>query len=555
MNNKAIGKIAIAGIIIVIVVIAALGIYFAMYYQAPPPEESVLIMGTTDKVEVNLDPAEAYDYFGWEIIQSTGCGLVTIRPGSDAGPEDILPSLATDWDVSDDGLEWTFYLRHGVKFEDGTEFNATHVWYTFERAKSLSVPEGPFVGIGIYTKDGECIIKNVTVVDKYTVKFYLNFPFTPFLALMAAPCCYIVNPNYAPMNATVNYVEGNARASYPMDLGPYRLTKWSRVGGLDQEMILEANPNYWNATGGYPKTKKIIIKFYSDSTSLRLAIESGEIDIAFRQLSAADINSLRQNPNLKVWEGTGAFIQYLVFQTKPEMYPLNITEVRRAIAAAINRTLLTETVFQGQMVPLYSMIPNGMMGHIDAFKALGDANYTYTREVLAKYGYNEANKLHLDLYYETSGHYPQSPDQAQAIKQSLEASGVIEVSLHGLEWAQYREQRKEETMPLMIYGWYPDYVDPDNYVYPFLHSSGGSWLHYHYNNTQMDALIEQARSTTNATLRLELYKQIQELMVEDCPIVPLFQGTAFAVTKPDVKGVYLDITQSWRHWLLYKESS
>ncbi len=110
-------------------------------------------------------------------------------------------------------------------------------------------------------------------------------------------------------------------------------------------------------------------------------------------------------------------------------------------------------------------------------------------------------------------------------------------------------------MPLMIYGWYPDYVDPDNYVYPFLHSSGGSWLHYHYNSTQMDALIEQARSTTNATLRLELYKQIQELMVEDCPIVPLFQGTAFAVTKPDVKGVYLDITQNWRHWLLYKESS
>jgi len=551
MNVKAIGKLAIVAIIVVIVIVAALAIYITMFYQQPT--ENVLIMGTTDKVEVNLDPAEAYDYFGWEIIQATGCGLVEIRPGSNAGPEDMLPSLATSWEVSDDGLIWTFHLRHGVKFEDGTEFNATHVWYTFERAKNLNVPEGPYVGIGIYTKDGDCIIKNVTVVDKYTVKFYLNYPFTPFLSLLACQACYIVNPKYAPMNKTVDYVEGNARASYPMDLGPYKLTKWTRVGGLDQEMILEANPNYWNASGGYPKTKKIIIKFYSDSTSLRLAIESGEIDIAFRQLSAADINSLKQKTNLKVWEGTGAFIQYLVFQEK--FYPLNITEVRRAIAAAINRTLLTETVFQGQMKPLYSMIPIGMTGHVDAFKKLGDANYTYTREVLAKYGYNETNKLHLDLYYETSGHYPQSPDQAQAIKQSLEASGVIDVTLHGLEWAQYRAQRVAETMPLMIYGWYPDYVDPDDYVYPFLHSVGGSWLHYHYNNTQMDALIEQSRSTTNATLRLELYGQIQELMVQDSPIVPLFQGTAFAVTKPNVKGVYLDITQSWRHWLVYKESS
>jgi len=546
VNSKAIGKMAIVGIIIIIVLIAALAAYLSMRYQAPT--ESVLIMGTTDKVEVNLDPAEAYDYFGWQIIQATGCGLVDIRPGSSAGPEDIIPSLATDWSVSDDGLVWTFHLRQGVKFEDGTEFNATHVKYTFDRDIGLAVEEGPFVGIGI----GE-IIKEVRVVDKYTVQFELNFPFAPFLSLLAAPCCYIVNPKYAPMSSTVNYVEGDARASYPMDLGPYKLTKWVRVGGLDQEMVLEANPNYWNASGGYPKTKKIIIKFYSDPTSLRLAIESGEIDIAFRHLSAADINSLRENPNLKVWEGTGAFIQYLVFQTK--MYPLNITEVRRAIAAAIDRSLLTETVFQGQMTPLYSMIPNGMAGHIDAFKVLGDANYTYTREVLAKYGYSETNKLHLDLWYETSGHYPQSPDQAQAIKQALEASGVIEVTLHGLEWAQYRAQRVEETMQLMIYGWYPDYVDPDNYAYPFFHSSGGSWLHHNYENAEMDALIEEARSTTNPETRIELYGQIQELMVEDCPIVPLFQGTAYAVTKPDIKGVYLDITQSWRHWLVYRESS
>jgi peptide/nickel transport system substrate-binding protein len=544
MREKAIGKMVIIGIVIVIIIIAGV----AGYYLTMPKTrlKDTLIMGTTDSVESCLDPARAYDFFGWEIIQSLGCGLVEYRAGATGSIDDIVPSLATSWDVSSDGLVWTFNLREGVKYDDGTEFNATHVKYTFDRGMGIADEDGPFVGIG-YSD----IIENVTVVSKYVVKFYLKIPFAAFLSLMACQASYIVDPAYAPMDSVVEYVEGNPRASHPMGLGPYKLKSWTRVAGKDSEIRLEANPNYWNATGGYPKTKNIIIKMYADSTGLATAMNALEIDIAFRQLSATDINSMKTNTNLKVWEGTGAFIQYLVLQEK--YAPFNETKIRQAIGAAINRTTIVQTVFLGQAQKLYSMIPIGMFSHTDAFQTLGDPNYTLTRELLSEFGYNETNKLSFKLWYESSGHYPQSPQQAQALKASLEASGVISVTLDSADWASYREKRRNEEMEAFILGWYPDYIDPDDYIYPFVHSSGGSWLHHNYNSTQMDELIAWARGNTSTTVRSNLYEDIQDLLVEDCPLVPLYQGSAYAVTKTNVKGIYLDITQSWRHWMVYAE--
>ncbi|MEM3523666.1 MAG: ABC transporter substrate-binding protein [Thermoproteota archaeon] len=541
------------GIVIVVIVIAAIAGYYLLQppkekeeEKPPVEEESLLIMGTTDSVESCLDPARAYDFFGWEIIQSLGSGLVEYRPGATGAPGDIVPALATSWSVSEDGKVWTFNLRQGVKFDDGTEFNATHVKYTFDRGISIADEDGPFVGIGY----GD-IIENVTVVSKYVVKFHLKIPFSAFLSLLACQASYIVDPKYAPFDAVVEYKEGNPRGSHPMGLGPYVLTKWERVAGKDTEMRLEANPNYWNATGGYPKTKTIIIKFYADSAGLALAIDAGEIDIAFRQLSATDINNLKTKTHLKVWEGTGAFIQYLVLQTKRP--PFDNPKIRQAVAAAINRTAIVETVFLGQVQKLYSMIPVGMFGYKNAFLKLGDPNYALTRELLSQLGYNENNKLSFKLWYETSGHYPQSPQLAQMLKSSLEASGVISVELEGRDWAAYRVSRRNEEMDAYILGWYPDYIDPDDYIYPFLHSSGGSWLHHNYGNPWMDQLIEWARGNTTQSARENLYGQIQDLMVDDCPIIPIYQGSAWAVTKQDVKGIYLDITQSWRHWLVYRE--
>jgi peptide/nickel transport system substrate-binding protein len=258
---------------------------------------------------------------------------------------------------------------------------------------------------------------------------------------------------------------------------------------------------------------------------------------------------MQQDSSLKVWSGTGAFIQYLCMQEK--YAPFNNPLVRLAIASAINRTALVQTVFQGQAQELYSMIPIGMFGHTEAFKSFGAPNYTSTKALLEPLGYDENNKLTFDLWYESSGHYPSSAEQALVIKDSLEASGVISVNLQSLDWAGYRTARVQETMQAYIMGWYPDYIDPDDYIYPFVQSSGGSWLHLNYNSPAMDVLVANARGNTSQTVREGIYSQISDLIVADCPLIPLYQSGAYAVTKTNVQGVYLDISQQWRNWLLY----
>ncbi len=550
-------KTYVAAAVLIIIIVAGVAYYFTT--QAPPSVttttapayKDTLILGTTDSVESTIDPTDAYDYFGWAIIFATGSPLIEIRPNSAAGPSDIVPSLATDWSVSTDGLTWAFTLRPNVKFGDGSCcFNASTVKYSFDRGINMADPDGPFVGIGIGGVGG--FINRTEAVDNSHVAFHLNFPFQGFPILIAnAAIGYIVNPKYAPMEI-VNYTEGNARASYPMDFGPYVLSSWTRVGGKESEMKLDANPYYWNASGGLPKTPHLIIKFYSDATALSLAIRSGEIDLAYRQLRSTDINDLKSNPAVKVWQGVGAFIQYLVFQEK--IKPFDDVRVRRAIAAAVNRPTITNTVFLGQAQTLYSMIPNGMFGHQDAFKAYGDANYTYTQQQLAQLGYSATNKLVVDLWYETSGHYQSSADIATVLKSSLEASGVIQVNLHGVDWSTYRANRRAESMPLYILGWYPDFSDPDDYIFPFLDSSGGSWLHDNYANPHTDSLIAQARAASG-TAREQLYGQVQQQLLTDVPMVPLFQGGNFAVSKPNVGGIVLDISYQFRYQLLYAATS
>ncbi|MDH5438595.1 MAG: ABC transporter substrate-binding protein [Candidatus Bathyarchaeota archaeon] len=558
-SRKGVSTTVIVAAVILIIIVVIAGIYVYQVYLVPEEEvelKETLIMGTTDTVESAVDPAQAYDFFGWEIIQNTGCTLVDIEPGSSATPEDFTPSLATDWDVSDDGLTWDFTLRQGVYFDDNvTEFNATHVKYSFDRNIGIASPDGPQLNM-----EYDAIIDSVEVVSKYLVRFNLKIPFASMLGLMACQASSIVNPQYAggwktewSTSDVVWYTNGTtARTRNPIDLGPYKLTKWTRVGDEDQEMELEANPNYWGADDGYPKTKKIVIKFYASSTALRTAIDAGDVDIAFRHLEALDIEDLRDDPDLTVWEGTGAAIQYLIFQE--EIPPFNDSRVRRAIAAALDRPTMCETVFLDQTSPLYSIIPDGMMGHTEAFAALGDANYTLTQSLLAELGYNETNKLPIDLWYETSGHYPASEDQALIYKSSLEASDVIDVTLKSADWPSYRLNRNTGIMEVFIYGWYPDYIDPDNYAFLYY----AVWLNHHYidygeHYAEMKAAYDAARATTVESERVAKYAEIDDYAVTDCPVVPLWQGKAFAVTKPDVQGVFLDITQTWRMWYLYAE--
>lgn len=560
-TERAVSTAVVVSIIIVVIIAAAIAYFYATTQGAKTTSSTTssttttqstsssssqtvsykdtIIIGTTDSVQSTIDPADAYDYFGDNVISNVGAGLVDYRPGT----TEIVPGLASSWSVSQDGKVWTFTLRQGIKFPDGTPFNATVVKYSVDRQFKIDEPEGPFAGVGLDS------IINKTVVDStYQVSFYLNQPTSFFLSLVAFQAMYPVNPHVAPMNKIVNYT-GNVNTENPTGLGPYLLTNWVRTGGKDVEMDFTANPNYWNASAGYPKTKNIVIKFFTDAASLNLALQSGQVDIAYRQLNPSDIKSYQSNPSFKVWTGPGTFIQYLVFNEKQK--PFDNVLVRKAIAAAINRSLIVNTVFLGQVEPLYSMIPIGMQYHVDAFKVYGDANISYAQQLLQQAGYSQTNKLTFTLTYPT-GHYQSTDGIAQALKQALEKTGMISVNLASQPWPNYKQSTSADQLQVYIYGWYPDFVDPFDYTNPFLPADGIGFLHTHYVNPSMTSLIQQAASTSSSSTLASIYSKIQQLLAQDAPIVPLFQGTSIAVTSPKVGGIVLDATTTFRYYLLWE---
>ena len=543
-------KQTIAIVVIVVVIVGAVAGYMLLF-PPTPPEESVILMGTTDSVEASIDMAQSYDYFGWEIITALSSGLVEIEPGSAGGADDIQPALAESWLATEGGTIWDFTLREGLTFEDGTAFNASVVKYTFDRncnltGTGLQEPDGPQWNMGYAD-----IIDNVTIISDYLVRFYLHIPFAPFLQLMSCAASYMVHPDYAPLDHFVEYTEGDVRGSHPNGLGPFILANWTRVGGEDTQMRLEKNPNYWNGPV-YPKADVIIIQFYSSDTALTAAMLAGDIDIAYRHMSAAQVEAFRENTDVRVWDGIGAAIQYMCFQQN--IYPFNETDIRQGIAAALNKSHVCELVFLGNADPLETIVPDGMAYHHPSFEIYGTgANYTHTRAMLALHGYNETHKLEFDLYYESSGHYPQSDEQAAVYMSDLEASGVMTVTLKSLEWPAYRLARNAGTMPVYVYGWYPDYIDADNYAFlPF-----ASWLNMGFNSTYPAAGIAEnllwveGRSATTDAGRQAAYYELQDLQAEQCSMIPLWQGRTVAVTSTSIHGVVLDITVSWRHWLVY----
>ncbi len=211
-----------------------------------------------------------------------------------------------------------------------------------------------------------------------------------------------MHPNYK-----ANEIDADQTAG---GVGPYKIAKWVR----DQELILEPNPYFF---GEKPKTEKIVVRFYQDATTLRLAIEKGEIDIAWRTLAPVDIKSLKQNANLKVIEVPGAFIRYLVLNgNESTNYPTKNKLVRQAIAAAIDRNDIAQRVYLGSVEPLYSLIPKGMWGHIDVFKTkYGDGNIELAKQLLS--GYSETNKVKIELWWTPTHYGDTEKDLAQVLKE------------------------------------------------------------------------------------------------------------------------------------------
>ncbi|BEP17417.1 ABC transporter substrate-binding protein [Pyrofollis japonicus] len=490
-----------------------------------PAKASTIIIGTTDKV-TDLDPANAYDFFTWEVLTNTMDTLVKYKPGTDQ----IVPAIAEKWEVKNNGTVWIFHLRKDVKFCDGTPVTAKDVVRSIKRVMTIKGDPSWLV---------TSFVKDVKALDDYTVEFDLKHPTGFFLALLATPPYAVVSPKYPNDKIVSDATWGGA--------GPYCIKEFKR----DEYLVLEANPYYY---GEKPKTQKVIIRFYKDATTLRLALENGEIDIAWRTLRPNDYQELKQSGKFNVIEIPGTFIRYIVVNVKME--PTNNKLVRQAIAAAINRKQLAQIVFMGTMEPLYSLVPKGLWSHKDVFlEKYGDGNIELAKKLLQQAGYSKDHKLKLELWYTPTHYGDTEADLAQLIKQQLEATGMITVEIKSSEWATYVDQLRKGQMMLALLGWYPDYIDPDDFLTPFLHSEANKWTGSGYSNPEVDKLLDEAVQLTDQQARAKLYEKVQEILAEDVPIIPLLQGKLFIVTQKNVEGVKVGPTMLLPYYTIYKTTS
>lgn len=491
-----------------------------------------LVIGTTDKI-TELSPENSYDYWTWHVFGQISEALVQFRPGT----TEIVGQLAESWQVAEDGLSYTFRLRPGVTFTDRTPFDASSVKASLDTVLRRAGPEG---GVGLIEN-----IKSVDVVDARTVRINLKAPDATFLARMT----WGVAPAHiykftGPANET-------AKGRF-VGTGPYRLTQHVP----DQRTVYEAYAGYW---GTQPKTRRIITTFLADASSLAAAAESGQVDLGFRTFNPEDIRRLQQSARVTVQRGPSLSVRYIVFNVTAK--PFDDVRVRRGIAFALDRDRIAANVFGGINSALYSMVPPGLWSHTAAFPK---RDLNQARALLREAGYSTGKKLNVTLWLTPVRYGNTEPDAGAVVKRAIEETGLASVTIKTQEWATYTKSFAAGEFGMFFLGWFPDFIDPDNYLAPWLTeapqglgtflnkaTSAGDKQYY----TQFQQLLTQAKATTDRAARTRLYEQGQRLLAESAILVPMWSNNlqAFAIYQKNVKGLVLSPDMALRVWTIFKE--
>jgi peptide/nickel transport system substrate-binding protein len=282
---------------------------------------------------------------------------------------------------------------------------------------------------------------------------------------------------------------------------------------------------------------------------MKLALERGEIDMAFQSFTPTELTSLQKARGIRVYTGPGGLIRYLTFNVTRE--PTNNIAVRKAVAYLMPRQAIATRVYRGFVQPLYSMPPAGYAAHTDAFATLyGRApNPAKAKQVLQQAGLQ--TPFPIEIWWTPTHYGDASADEYAEIKRGLERNGVFEVTLKSAEWAQYSAALGLQYNAFQL-GWFPDYPDPENYVVPFYRSD--TFTENGYNNPKMEALIKAELSAESDAARNRILRQIQALAARDAPIVPVWQGKMIAVARNNVRGIpgTLDPAVWMRFWNLSK---
>jgi peptide/nickel transport system substrate-binding protein len=502
---------------------------------APEPEPGgeggTIIIGTTDTIS-SLDPADAYAVHDWELIKNTGEGLLKWAPGT----AELDLGLATDFpEISDDGLTYTFTLRDGITFSDGTELTGS--MYAEQVSRLLTIGSGDTCPNNVAGALAAPYVESIEAPDDQTVVFNLLAPVAYFPQLLASAAYIPSHPDTFPLEECVLFPEGPIHG-----VGPWYITEYTQ----NEQTVLEPNPNY-NGTLT-PKVDQIIIRYFSDPQTMALAAQNGEIDVAWRILGPELSAQMEDVEGLTVGTVAGGSIRYLIINHTME--PFDDANVRKAVAAAVDRDEISDVVYGGQVEPLYSQVPPGFLGASEAFDDLyASPDVDAALGFLAESGYDESNPLEMTLWYPPEHYGANTAEWMGVIEQQLEATGAINVTLEAQEWSTYvTALTGGNEYPAGVLGWFFDYPDPSNYLEPFVYNGGngtnvapaveGSPFGEPIDDQSAELLelLQQGAGQTDQDARAAVYEQVQQIYADLVVTLPLFFEAEHVVYPGHISG-------------------
>jgi peptide/nickel transport system substrate-binding protein len=481
--------------------------------QTPP---GVLIVGQIAEPKA-LDPAAVTAVNDFRILMNVYDGLVRYRDGT----LEVEPALATDWEISEDGTEYTFTLRDGVQFHDGSDFNAEAVKFNFERMLNEDHPyhdTGPFPLAFFFSA-----IETVEAVDDLTVKFTLNAPYAPFLSNLAYPTGLIVSP------AAVEQ-HGAEFGRNPSGTGPFTFAEWRS----NEAVVVEANPGYWD---GAPELEAVVFRPITDANTRTAEMLAGGIDLMVEVPPVA--LSEFEGDSYTLHEQAGPHVWFLILNAKEG--PFADKRVRQAANYAVNKTALVEEVLEGTAEVAAGPTPPAFAWAYNEDLEPYPHDPDRARELIAEAGVEGAE---LTFFVTEGGSGMLDPvAMGTAIQADLEAVG-FDVSIETYEWNTFLGEVNpglEGKADMAEMAWMTN--DPDTLPFLALRTEAwpdaGGFNSGYYSNPEVDELLEAARVATDQEERARLYKEMQTIVQDDAPWVFVANWKQNAVTRDAVENFSL----------------
>jgi peptide/nickel transport system substrate-binding protein len=482
--------------------------------------DQTMVFGTSAD-PVALDGALVSDGESLRAIDQMFEGLVTLEPGT----TEVVPGLATDWEVSEDGLDYTFNLEEGVTFHDGTEFNADAVCFNFDRwynfKGSFQNPSASYYWQTVFGgfSDGktESLYESCEVVDDATVTLHLTKPSSSILAALSLTAFTFASPEALEQyNADEGRVDadgifhptGTYATEHPTGTGPFKFVEWTPGSRL----VMERNEDYWGEAEG--NIGELIFQPITDPAARLQALQNGEIQ-GFDLVDPQDYETIDSDENLQLLNRPAFNVGYVGFNQAVK--PLDDHAVREAIAHAINREEIVEGFYAGQGVVAHEFMPPEVFGY-----SQNVVKYEYdpdlSRQLLTDAGYDLP--IRIDFAYPTDVERPYMPDpQAnfEAMVRDLEDC-CFEIEEKSAIWSpDYLDNVDNGRYGMYLLGWTGDFGDPDNFIGTFFQTPQPAWG---FENEDIFNVLDEAEEETDQQRRIELYQQANEMIMEFLPGLP-----------------------------------